>query len=110
MTLFFLALAGLPPSLAGLMGKVYLFSGALSSGCYGLAVIAVLNSALACAYYFRVPAAMLFQPSAQESRVSVSPFAVLSIGVCALAVVLLGAFPEPLLVAVESVATAILKR
>lgn len=110
MTLFFLALAGLPPSLAGLMGKVYLFSGALSSGCYGLAIIAVLNSALACAYYFRVPAAMLFQPSAQESRVSVRPLAVVSIGACALAVVFLGAFPEPLLKAVESVAHAILAR
>lgn len=110
MTLFFLALAGLPPSLAGLMGKVYLFSGALGSGCYGLAIIAVLNSALACAYYFRVPAAMLFQPAAQESRVSVSPLAMLSIGVCAFAVVLLGTFPEPLLRAVETVANAVLAR
>jgi NADH-quinone oxidoreductase subunit N len=38
MTLFFLALAGLPPSLAGLMGKVYLFSSALSAEFFGLAI------------------------------------------------------------------------
>jgi NADH-quinone oxidoreductase subunit N len=110
MTLFFLGLAGLPPSLAGLIGKVYLFSGALASGCYGLAIVAVLNSALACAYYFRVPAAMLFQPAASELRVSVSPQAVVSIAVCAIAVVGLGLYPEPLLKAVEAVAAVLLAR
>ncbi len=110
MTLFFLGLAGLPPSLAGLMGKVYLFSGALASGCYGLAIVAVLNSALACAYYFRVPAAMLFQPPATEIRVSVTPQAVVSIAVCAIAVVGLGVYPEPLLKAVEAVAAVLLAR
>jgi len=104
MTLFFLALAGLPPSMAGLMGKVYLFSGALSSGFYGLAIIAVLNSALACAYYFRVPAAMLFQAPVNEEPVRVSLFSTFALTFCVAAVVGIGLFPEPLVAVCEAVA------
>lgn len=104
MTLFFLALAGLPPSMAGLMGKVYLFTGALSAGFYGLAIIAVLNSALACAYYFRVPAAILFQPAASTDAVRVSVFSTFALTFCVAAVVGIGVFPEPLIALCESVA------
>lgn len=109
MTLFFLALAGLPPSLAGLMGKVFLFSGALASGFYGLAVIAVLNSALACAYYFRVPVAMLFQAGSSTERISVGFFSGLAIAVCAVAVVALGAYPEPVMNGVNAAAQVLVK-
>lgn len=104
MTLFFLALAGLPPSMAGLMGKVFLFTGALSAGFYGLAIIAVLNSALACAYYFRVPAAMLFQPATSSEGVKVSAFSTFALTFCVAAVIGIGLFPEPLVAMCESVA------
>jgi NADH:ubiquinone oxidoreductase subunit 2 (subunit N) len=104
MTLFFLALAGLPPSMAGLMGKVYLFTGALSAGFYGLAIIAVLNSALACAYYFRVPAAMLFQPPTSTDVVRVSVFSTFALTFCVASVIGIGIFPEPLIALCESVA------
>ena len=107
MTLFFLALAGLPPSLAGLMGKVFLFSAALSVDLQGLAIIAGLNSALACAYYFRVPMAMLFQSGTEQGRLAVSYPTIISIGVCALAVVALGLFPEPILGVARSAADAL---
>jgi NADH-quinone oxidoreductase subunit N len=95
------------------MGKVYLFSSALSAEFYGLAIIAALNSALACAYYFRVPVAMFFQDeggaagdSAATSRgeIKVAPEAGLAIALCAAAVVLFGLFPEPLLRLVRSAA------
>jgi NADH-quinone oxidoreductase subunit N len=104
MCLCFLGLAGLPPGMAGLMGKVYLFSGAISSKFYGLAIIAVLNSALACAYYFRVPAAMFFQPPRDESAVVVSPLSAFALGVCVAAVVGIGVFPEPLVAVCSEVA------
>jgi NADH-quinone oxidoreductase subunit N len=104
MTLFFLGLAGLPPSLAGLMGKVYLFSEALSAKFYGLAIVAALNSALACAYYFRVPVAIFFQSGDSNEPVSVSSSAYLGIALCAIAVVLFGVFPEPFLVASRAAA------
>ncbi len=98
LTVFFLGLAGLPPSMAGLTAKLFVFSEALSSGLYGLAILAVLNSALACAYYFRVPAAMLFQaPAEGQGRIAVPPLAAIGLAACAAAVVLFGVFPEPLL-------------
>jgi NADH-quinone oxidoreductase subunit N len=102
MTVLCLALAGLPPGLAGMMGKVYLFSAAVSAKFYGLAIIAALNSALACAYYVRVPMAMYFQKPDDERVVRLPYQAFVGLLVCALAVVVLGIVPEPLLAAVRS--------
>jgi NADH-quinone oxidoreductase subunit N len=110
MTLFFLALAGLPPSLAGLMGKVYLFSSALSAEFFGLAIIAALNSALACAYYFRVPVAILSAKDNTGGSLHIPVQARLAIGLCAVAVVVFGALPENLLVIVRDAAQSLLVR
>jgi NADH-quinone oxidoreductase subunit N len=110
MTLFFLALAGLPPSLAGLLGKAFLFSSVLSAKFWGLAIIAALNSALACAYYFRVPAAMFFQSGDRDQKVVVPSSAALAIAVCAGAVVFLGVFPESVMNAAQDAATQLVER
>jgi len=110
MTIFFLGLAGLPPSLAGLMGKIFVFSEALSFGLYGLAIIAVLNSALACAYYFRVPVAMLFQKGATEDRIAVPVMTVVALGTCAAAVVLVGVFSEQVLAVTRAAAVSLIGR
>jgi len=53
MLLFMLSLGGIPPT-AGFMGKVWLFASAIEAGYFGLAIIAVLNSALSLYYYVRV--------------------------------------------------------
>jgi NADH-quinone oxidoreductase subunit N len=110
MTLFFLALAGLPPSLAGLLGKAFIFSSAISANFLGLAIIASLNSALGCAYYFRVPAAIFFQSADNEERVPVAATAALAIAACAVAVVALGVFPEPVINAAQDAATGLVER
>lgn len=110
MALFFLALAGLPPSVAGLMGKVYLFSTALSAKFYGLAIIAAINSAIACAYYFRVPMAMFFQSSENEKGIAVSSGAYIAITACAVAVIVVGIMPEDLLSTAKSAASSIVSR
>jgi NADH-quinone oxidoreductase subunit N len=96
LTLIFLALAGLPPGLAGLVGKVYLFAVTLSNEFYGLAIIAALNSALSCAYYLRVPAAALFQTAVSDRSVQLSLPTRVALLVCAALVVLLGVFPQAL--------------
>lgn len=106
-TIFFLGLAGLPPSMAGLTAKLFVFSEALSSGMYGLAIIAVLNSALACAYYFRVPVAALFQTGASQERLSVPLLAAVGLSLCAAAVILFGIFPEPLLAVIRDAAESL---
>lgn len=110
MTLFFLGLAGLPPSLAGLMGKVYLFTSAIGAKYYGLAIVAALNSALACAYYIRIPIAIYFQPSEGAPPVSVPRVAAIAIGACAVVVILFGLLPEPLVVAAREAAEAVAPR
>jgi NADH-quinone oxidoreductase subunit N len=110
MTLFFLALAGLPPSIAGLLGKAFLFSNVVVAEYWGLAIIAALNSALACAYYFRIPAAIFFQSADSEEAVRVPSSAVIAISVCALAVVFLGVFPESVLNYAQDAATQLVQR
>jgi NADH-quinone oxidoreductase subunit N len=109
LTVFFLGLAGLPPSMAGLTSKLFVFSEALSAGLYGLAIIAVLNSALACAYYFRIPVAAFFQsaPAQQTQPISVPLTTALALVLCAAAVVLIGLFPEPLLALVRDAADSL---
>lgn len=53
MTVFMLALAGMPPT-AGFAGKFYLFSAAIDSGHVMLAVVGVLNSLISVYYYLGV--------------------------------------------------------
>lgn len=109
MTMLFLGLAGLPPSLAGLLGKAFLFSSALSAGFVGLAIIAALNSALACAYYFRVPMAIYFQNGESEERIHVPFMTAVAILVCVVAVVGFGVYPEPLVSAARSAAGSLVE-
>lgn len=70
--IFLFSLAGLPP-LPGFWGKFALFSGAVKVGLAGdpklsgwfiaLAVIGMLNAAVAAAYYLRLVGAMFFRPA-----------------------------------------------
>jgi len=60
MTVFLFSLAGVPPT-AGFMAKFYVFSAAVKGGYYWLAVIGVLNSAVAAYYYLRVLVYMYFR-------------------------------------------------
>jgi NADH-quinone oxidoreductase subunit N len=68
MTVFMLGLAGIPPT-AGFVGKLYLFSAALSQGHVALVIVAVLNSVAAVYYYLRPVVVMyMTQPEASRSR------------------------------------------
>ncbi|MBX7137080.1 MAG: NADH-quinone oxidoreductase subunit N [Oligoflexia bacterium] len=97
MSLFLLSLAGIPPGMAGLLGKFYVFSAAIKSGYVGLAIVGVLSSAISCFYYLRVIVAMYFveDESSEVSPVLAAPSAYFhgAIAVCAAGVVFLGIFP-----------------
>jgi NADH-quinone oxidoreductase subunit N len=94
-SLFLLALAGLPPGMAGMLGKFYIFNSAIKAGYVGLAIIAVLCAAVSCYYYLRVIVAMYFIESDKEVRtVEVSSEAYLVLLVCASLVVILGICPS----------------
>jgi NADH-quinone oxidoreductase subunit N len=58
MSFFLLTLAGLPPALAGLFGKFYIFSALVKEGFYTLAGIGILSSVISCFYYLKIIVAM----------------------------------------------------
>jgi NADH-quinone oxidoreductase subunit N len=95
LSLFLLSLVGLPP-LAGFVGKFYLFGAAVQAGYIGLAVIAVLNSAVAAYYYLRVIVYMYMEEPA-EATASLTPSLSggLALAVALLGIVLLGVMPAP---------------
>lgn len=88
-----LALAGLPPT-AGFMAKLLAFGAAVAAGNIMLAVIAVLNTALAFFYYLRIM--MVFYGKEETIRDITQPtkgtFAVVIIA--SVLVIGLGVFPE----------------
>ena len=69
MALFMFSMAGIPPGMAGMLGKFYLFNAAINAGFVGLAIIGVLSAAVSCYYYLRVIVAMYFKQ--QEGDVAV---------------------------------------
>jgi len=95
MLFFMLSLGGIPPT-AGFMGKFWLFSAAIESGYYWLAVIGVVNSAISLYYYVRVIVFMWIKEDAIGSPVTLSPALGLVIVVALVGTLLLGVYPAPL--------------
>lgn len=99
---FMFSLAGVPP-LAGFWGKLLLFGSALSveGGAWlwftGLAIVGVLNAAVAAAYYLRVVAVMYFRTPLATPRAEGGRGAWCAAVVCALLVVAIGLCPGPLM-------------
>ena len=100
MALFMLSMAGLPPGMAGLLGKFYVFKSAVKAGYVGLAITGVLCSAVSCFYYLRVIVAMYFLPAEEgqegDDSLPVSFSLSYALKICAVCVVFLGVFPSVL--------------
>jgi NADH-quinone oxidoreductase subunit N len=95
LALFLLSLIGMPP-LGGFMAKFYLFGAAVRAGYVGLAVVAVLNSAVAAYYYLRVIVAMYMrEPDRTPASWAPSFAGALALAVALVGVVLLGVAPAP---------------
>jgi NADH-quinone oxidoreductase subunit N len=96
MLLFMLALTGIPPT-GGFFGKVYLFAAAVEAGWTWVAVVGVLTSALSLYYYMGIVVQMYLKESDDTTpRALQAPGLVAAIGFCALATLLLGLLPGPL--------------
>jgi NADH-quinone oxidoreductase subunit N len=98
------SLAGMPP-LAGFWGKLALFAGALSVEAdetpasdlklwfVGLAVIGVVNAAIAAGYYLRMIAAIYFRPAGAPPPASGGRGAWTAMVACAVLLIGFGSFP-----------------
>ncbi len=92
LTLCLISLIGLPPT-AGLIAKIYIFSGAVQNGLLWLVIVAVINSAISAFYYLRVVKVMWSGTPASEEKVPSSWALRTALALCCFFVVLLGVIP-----------------
>ena len=103
-----ISLTGLPPTV-GFMGKMYLFSSALSSDLAWLAIMGVLNSVLSAYYYLRVIRVMYTDGNIENRDFHVAPMPMIAIAVTSIGILALGIFPEPLFTATQSAVQVLLR-
>ena len=109
LSLFLLSLAGIPP-LAGFVGKFYVFGSAVRAGYLWLAVIAVLNSAVAAYYYLRVIVYMYMrEPETSAETYTPSLAGVLALAISLAGIVLLGVAPAPFIELAQVAVTPLLR-
>ncbi len=93
MTICLLSLIGMPLTF-GFWGKLYLIQSAFSAGHSWLAIIMVINAAIAAAYYLRIIAAMYLR----DPWLPIVPRKSIPVGIaavtCSVGVILLGVFPQ----------------
>ncbi len=97
MLLFMFCLAGVPPTV-GFVGKYYLFSAAVKSHLYYLAIIGVINSAISAYFYLNVIVTMYMKGEPEEAKPvfnSIPLKVVVMMG--ALGVMYIGIFPSSFL-------------
>ena len=94
MTLFMLALAGIPGT-GGFMAKFTLFAAAVEAGQVNITIIAVMASLVSVFYYLRLPVAMYMrEPGDEKPRAELSSGEWAVLAICAVAVLVLGIFPN----------------
>ncbi len=106
MTFFLLSLGGFPPT-AGFIAKWYIFSAAVGSGYYGLAIIGVLSSVVSVFFYLRIVVMMyMTERDARPVPAPISRMAMAGLMVAMLGVLYLGVLPTRLIeLAQQSIGT-----
>ena len=108
MTLFLLSLTGIPPT-AGFLAKAYVVLAAVGAGGPAgiLAVILVLNAAVAAFYYLRVVVYMYMREGKDAPVVEKSGLLRIGLAGTAILTIVLGLYPGPLVRVVEDAAKAL---
>ena len=122
LALALIALIGVPPT-GIFVAKIYIFTAAIKSGLVWLAVLGVINSVISAYYYVKIIRVMFLQPIPEGGAKTAtgenggeppaapadqpSKLTNLAVALAALATVLLGLAPGPLLQAAESAVTAL---
>src|SRR6266508_1072375 len=109
LSVFLLSLVGIPPT-AGFVGKFYLFGAAVRSGYIWLAVLGVLNAAVAAYYYLRVIVTMYMrEPEGTPTDVAPSFAGALALLVALWGVIQLGIMPAPVFDLAQSAVLPLLR-
>ena len=104
MLLFLLSLGGIP-FVAGFWAKLYVFWAAAAAGLYWLVLLGALLTVVALFYYLLVAKRMYIEPpDAGAGPLRMPPTLALALTLCALAVVGLGLYPKPVVMAALRVA------
>ena len=108
---FLIAFAGIPLT-SGFTGKFAVFQAAIAGGALPLVIIGVLSSAILAFPYVRVIVLMFFSEPAPDGPAVVTPsaFTSVAVGIGALATLVLGVAPEPLLRLAHDAATQLFVR
>jgi NADH-quinone oxidoreductase subunit N len=97
MTIFLFSLAGIPP-MGGWFAKFTVFNTALAGGgtwSVILAGIAAVNAVIGATYYLKVMRAMWMNKAVEGATKIVVPSSLqLALGICAVAVMVIGVFPQ----------------
>ena len=106
MTVFLLSLGGFPPT-AGFIAKWYVFSAAVSSGYYGLAIIGMLSSVVSVYFYLRIVVMMyMTERDARPVPPRVSGLAMAGLVASVVVVLYLGVLPARMIAwAEQSIST-----
>jgi NADH-quinone oxidoreductase subunit N len=97
MAVLMLSLTGIPPTI-GFFAKYFVLIATVESGLVWLAVIIVLNAALAAFYYLRVIVYMYMRdPEPEPAPLDTSPFGSVALAVSVAGVIALGIFPGAIL-------------
>lgn len=107
--IFVLSLAGIPP-LGGFFGKFYLFAAAVQRdsqhfGLLWLVVLGIVMSAVSLYYYLILLKHVYVLPPKNDTAVPTPVYLNVALSLVALAVILLGIFPESLLALLKSLVT-----
>jgi NADH-quinone oxidoreductase subunit N len=100
MAFFLLSLTGIPPTI-GFLGKYYVFLAAVDVDLTWLAVIGVLNSAVAAFYYLRIIWYMYFEEPRVAREPKPAPVLVSTLAASAIAIILFFIFSGPVLEAAQ---------
>ncbi|MDQ4035773.1 MAG: NADH-quinone oxidoreductase subunit N [Chloroflexota bacterium] len=101
MGILMLSLTGIPPTV-GFFAKLYVLLAAVDAGLGWLAVILVLNAAMAAFYYLRVVVYMYMRdPEPDPASIDTSPFGSVALALSVAGVILLGIFPGAVLGLIE---------
>ena len=97
MTVLMLSLTGIPPTV-GFFAKLFVLLATVDAGLVWLAVVIVLNAALAAFYYLRVVVYMYMRdPEPEPASIDTSPFGSVALAVSVAGVLALGIFPGAIL-------------